>query len=122
MQPSRLAFHILGAADFLARESRSEPLEPTHCGLNPGMWLEVPDADLPTKESLRGFFEETKGKWKAFLAEKPDEWFLAPKTEFPGTGPTMLEHCIYNIRHVMEHVGHIDVLIRQAKGSPVDWK
>jgi hypothetical protein len=121
MEPARVAFHACGAADYLGRLA-DEPLMPSHCGLNPGKWLDVPQDDLPSKEQIREFFEHVKAKWRAFLETKPDSWFGEKNPGFEWTGDTRLEQCLYNLRHVMLHVGHMDLAVRQANAEPVDWR
>lgn len=123
LEIGRLAFHIVGAADFYARETMSVPLEPTHCGINPGTIFEISPGAFPSKDAVVGFMEETKGKWSEFIGSKPDEWFARPKPsdDFKWVGETYLDLCLYNLRHMMEHIGHIDAQIRQSKGSPVNW-
>lgn len=123
LEIGRLAFHIVGAADFYARETMSVSLEPTHCGINPGTIFEIEPGSFPSKPEVQAFMMETEGKWTAFLSDREDSWFASSKGDnFKWTGLTYLDLCLYNLRHMMEHIGHIDVQIRQAQGSSVDWK
>jgi len=124
LEIGRLAFHIVGAADFYARVTMSAPLEPTHCGINPRTIFEIEPGSVPPKGQVQAFMTETEGKWTGFLSSRDDAWFATPKPaeDFKWVGTTYLDLCLYNLRHMMEHIGHIDVQIRQVQGSPVDWR
>ncbi len=105
-----------------ARETMFVPLEPTHCGINPGTIFEIEPGSFPSKPEVQAFMKETEGKWTAFLSDREDSWYASSKGDnFKWTGLTYLDLCLYNLRHMMEHIGHIDVQIRQSKGSPVVW-
>lgn len=123
LEIARLAFHIVDAADFYARETMAEPLEPRSCEIEPRTIFQLETGSLPSKSDVKDLLRYVEGKWNGFLSNKDDAWFASekPAGEFDWTGSTYLDLCLYNLRHVMHHLGHIDVQIRQAKGSPMDW-
>jgi uncharacterized damage-inducible protein DinB len=123
LEIGRLAFHIVDAADFYGRQTMAEPIEPRSCGVEPRTIFQLEAGSLPSKSDVKDLLRHVEKKWNGFLSDKDDAWYVSKKPAgiFEWTGTTYLDLCLYNLRHVMHHLGHMDVQIRQAKGSPMDW-
>jgi hypothetical protein len=111
-EPARMALHLVGGASFYGKLSENVPMifckGMSHEGPR---WTELSTEQLPSKETLRSYALEIKALWTAFLSDKDDAW----------TGETRLEQCVFNLRHMMAHIGHIDVTIRENGGEEVEW-
>lgn len=67
--------------------------------------------------------------YSAFVREKADEWFktmdldvLTTDSIYDFHGSTLLSSLLYDLRHIMLHVGALHVRLSQAGHDPLDWE
>ena len=64
-----------------------------------------------------------------FVREKADNWFkemtmdeLTTDSVFDFHGSTLLSSLIYDLRHIMLHVGALHVRLNKVNKEPMDWE
>jgi hypothetical protein len=122
LQPVRMALHASTGAAFYGKDSEEMPFEWCEgTGPDSPKWFERALDEMPSREAIRAYTVKIQATWTAYLSDKPDEWFLSKSNGFPWTGENRLEQCMCNMRHMMIHVGHLDVTIRENGGEEVEW-
>jgi hypothetical protein len=108
---ARLAFHAAQAVDY-----HLDP-DPAHYDWNAcGLDWEGSDADaLWDQAQTLAYLDQVRAKAMAYCAD--DAGLLAPDDQ-PRLFLSRLDHLCYALRHMAQHTGEINALLRQA-GAPV---
>jgi hypothetical protein len=111
---ARLAFHALEAIDYHL-DPAPDDYQWGQYGLD---WEGSDAADLWDQARTLDYLDEMQAKTVAFV-EQPDgllsedaksEWFLS-----------RLDHLCYALRHLAQHTGEVNALLRQAEAPVGGW-
>jgi len=117
LTPARWALHALQAADAYQCPCLDEVnWTPRFCD-----WEGGAPEELPSREQLLDYLDETAAKLDARLCAMGDDELLAP-SPYPWTGATYLEHWLYALRHTHSHLGELNMLLRAAGGETGIWR
>jgi hypothetical protein len=116
--PARLAYHIVFTADMYATHMSYEAYKP-HRKYKKD-W-EGPVDQLPTREALFTFINETEVTVKTWLLDLGDEGLAAAETQYPWTGARKLDRALYLLRHNQWHIGEINAIMLERGLEAVEW-
>lgn len=117
--PARLMLHSLETIDFYTSTS---PGDFSH-GYR--FHLDTRNASpdqLPSKDLLGVYLDEVKAKTESWLNGLDNEDFLAPETEFPWTGSTVLGRVLYLLEHSRQHLGELNAELRRRGMPRIKWR
>ncbi len=85
-------------------------------------WEGTPAEELPDQTEMMRYFDHTKQHMADWMDQHDDEALLAPKEFCPWTGPNLLSHLIYNIRHNQGHIDIINAELRRRDLPRIKWQ
>lgn len=106
--PARRAHHAIMWAGRYCRPAM---------GHHPAARGTDPETAYRGRAEMLAYLDETSCQIEAALEATTDEQFLAAG---PG-GHTLLEHWIYNLRHLQHHVGQLSSTLRERRLLPMKW-
>jgi len=126
LTPCCLAFHVIDCVDYHGRES-PEGYDPFHRFGT--AWRTREAEKLPDRAPMLDYLEEIRDTLGGKLRSMSDEALLADEPfvrgqrdeAFPRTGPTVLAHMIYTLRHSMFHLGQIQSELRRRGLGGARW-
>jgi hypothetical protein len=116
--PARLAYHIVFSADLYAIQMGYEEYKPHRKYM---LDWECASEDLPSREDLFGFINETEATVKQWLIDLGDEGLLEAETQYRWTGKLRLGRALYALRHNQWHIAEINTILRERGLDPGDW-
>lgn len=116
--PARILLHAVSAVDFYLHRDVEDWKPHVRYHFDEET---APAEQLPGPAELAAYLTDIGGTWRAFLAASDDAALLGANG-FPWTGPNPLARMIYTMRHSYEHVGEINVLLRQWDRPRVKWR
>jgi hypothetical protein len=106
--PARRAHHAIMWAGRYCRPVGGE---------HPSARGSSPETTYRTLPEMLAYLEETACQIEAALDGTTDGEFLGSG----GGGHTLLEHWIYNLRHLQHHVGQLSSTLRERRMPPMKW-
>ncbi len=85
-------------------------------------WEDTPADELPDQTRMLGYLDFAQQHMSRWLDRHRDEQLLEPKDFCPWTGPNLLSHCIYNIRHNQGHLQEINAELRRRGLKRIPWQ
>jgi hypothetical protein len=115
-----LAFHTLFWTD-----RDQEPNEQDHRPPAPFTLDELDPAGVYPERTytpleLLGYLEHVRGRCRAALGEL-DEQRAASRCGVAAREMNVLEMYLYSLRHVMHHIGQLQLMLRQGGAEPPRW-
>ena len=119
--PVRQACHIIGAVEMYAGEG---PFVPDRkLGLPIGDFnTDIPQSELPDKQQVLDYLEETCKQADAWLHGMGDSRLLSSQRSNRHTGDTFLERAVYMLRHSQHHLGEMNAELKSRGLSPASWQ
>jgi hypothetical protein len=120
--PSRLMYHTLEAAEFYARgtpKGYDWGGNQRRFGVD---WEGATPEQLPTRKQSLAYLDEVQAKVKEWLKDASDSDMLAPETEYPWTGGSVMARSLYLLRHIQDHLGEINAELRRRDLPRAKWR
>ena len=119
--PARLAYHVIGAAEFYARGTPKgiDRAEQRRFGVD---WEAATPEQLPTQKQTLTYLDEVQSKVENWLKEASDSKLLSPETEYPWTGGSILGRALYLLRHNQAHLGELNAELRRRDLPRAKWR
>lgn len=117
--PARLAYHIVYSADSYATHRGYKEHRPyRRFKLN---WEAATPDELPSREQLFTYINETEVAVKEWLLGLGDEGLLEEQVDYEWTGERRLGRALYLLRHNQWHIGELNALLCTRGLEPVEW-
>jgi hypothetical protein len=84
-------------------------------------WDETPVEDLPSREKVLSYIDETEATVKRWLLGLGDGGLVQPEDKYPWTSSLPLGRAIYGMWHILWHVGELNALLRQRGYEQGVW-
>ncbi len=116
--PARQTYHLLELADFFVSDG------PDRFKWNP---LGIPDVasfpdQFPSQDKMLAYLALVEERVAAWLTSRSDPDLLGPNPVFHWTGPTLLDHAVYSLRHAQHHVGLLNSELRRRGLPRGEWR
>lgn len=119
--PARLAYHILYYANLYVSDAHYTAYCPESQYEIEMDWDETPPEELPSREEVLTYIDQTEAAVKQWLLNLGDEGLVTPEDKYPWTSSLPLGRAIYGMRHILWHVGELNALLRERGGEQGAW-
>jgi len=116
--PSRLAYHLIEAAEFFSGETPDGFAWGARFGVD---WEGARPDQLPTRTQTLGYLDEVEGRVDEWLQSMDDSVMLSGHP-FPWTGDTVLQRAMYLLRHNQHHIAELNLELRRRGLPSADWR
>ncbi len=120
MQPARLAYHLLIAADRYTWLGAADDY-PANRQFTLD-WVKTPVRDLLPRETAIQQLERAKTKSREWVQHFGAEGLVSEKALWPWTGDSALAQALYHLRHLQHHTAELNVELRRRGLPPAAWR
>ena len=119
LTPAGQALHTIETAEFYMAGSHEEYMFGARFGID---WEDAAPETLPSQQDQLAFLDEVARELDERLGTTTDKDLAAAPAGFPWTGPNMLAHWLYVLRHNQHHIAVMNTLLRTRVQIAVGWK
>lgn len=120
MQPARIAYHILKAAErytWLGPDDEFSANQQYKLD-----WVQTPAQDLPSREEALQHLEQAKDRSMEWIKHFDEDQFTSGAAQWPWTGNCVLAQAMYHLRHLQHHMAELNIELRRRGLPTVEWK
>lgn len=117
IRPASTALHAVETVEFYFSGKSAEEFPWRHrFGVD---WAKAADEELPGQSAILDYLSEVEVKLRDYFTKSD---LSAAEQIYPYTGKTVLERCLYVLRHTQHHIGQLNAALLSAGRNAAGWK